>query len=53
MVDYEKMYFELFDKLTDILLDIQKIQQSVEEIYIEDESKLTTIQEPIIKNCNG
>ncbi len=52
MVDYEKMYFELFNKLTDILLDIQKIQQSMEEIYIENAGKLTAMQEPVIKNRN-
>jgi len=43
MFNIDIKYIELFNKLTDILLDIQKIQQSMEEIYIENAGKLTAM----------
>ena len=35
MPDYEKMYFELFNGVTDIIEDLKKLQQKAEENYIE------------------
>ncbi len=35
MADYKKMYFRLFNKITDIIEELQTIQQETEEIYIE------------------
>lgn len=35
MPDYEKMYFELFNGVTDIIEELKKLQQKAEENYIE------------------
>ena len=34
MADYEKLYHLLFNKLTDLHDEIEKIQQLAEELYI-------------------
>ncbi len=36
MPDYEKMYFELFNGVTDIIEDLKKLQQKTEKLYIEE-----------------
>ena len=36
MPDYEKMYFELFNGITDIIEDLKKLQQNAEESYIKE-----------------
>jgi len=36
MPDYKEMYFELFNKLTDIIEELKEIQREVEEKYIEE-----------------
>ena len=41
MEDYKKMYFELFNKITDTLETLKMIQQEAEEIYI-SQSKIDT-----------
>jgi len=35
--DYKKMYFQLFNKITDAITILQKVQIECEEIYIENE----------------
>ncbi len=37
MVDYKKLYFELFNALTDILEKIKEFQKTSEEAHIEAE----------------
>ncbi len=40
MEDYKKMYYELFNKITDAIENLKKIQQEAEEIYLSaDEDK--------------
>ena len=41
-MDYKKMYFELFNKLTDIIEELKELQCKMEEMHINadsDESK--------------
>ncbi len=35
MADYEKLYHLMFNKVTEIIEELQKLQQEAEEIYIE------------------
>lgn len=37
MTDYKDMYFLLLNKITDIINDLQEIQQQSEELYIAQE----------------
>ena len=37
MPDYKKMYFELFNKISDIIEQLQEVQKKAEELYIESE----------------
>ena len=37
MEDYKKMYYELFNKITNIIEELKKIQQDAEERYISAE----------------
>lgn len=37
MPDYQKMYTTLFNKITDLIEELQKVQQLTEEMYMEDE----------------
>ena len=39
MSDYKEMYFELFNKITDIIESLKEIQREMEEKYIEKESE--------------
>ena len=34
MEDYKKMYYELFNKITDVIENLKKIQQEAEEVYL-------------------
>lgn len=36
MADYKSMYYKLFNKVTDVIGDLQEIQQLCEKMYIED-----------------
>lgn len=45
MKDYKEMYFLLFNKITDIIENLQEIQQQVEEMYIvQEETSSKTIK---------
>ncbi len=35
MPDYEKMYFELFNGVTDIIEELKALQQKAEKLYID------------------
>lgn len=43
MSNYKEMYLKLFNKITDVINELQEIQQLTEEMYIE--SKEITIIE--------
>lgn len=45
MADYKKMYYILFNKITDIIKDLQEVQQLTEEIYIEQEEKIKKLSQ--------
>ena len=34
MPDYKKMYFELFNKITDIIEELKEVQKEAEEMYM-------------------
>lgn len=40
MEDYKEMYFNLFNKITDVIAELQEIQQLTEEIYIDKQEKI-------------
>ncbi len=35
MPDYQKLYYLMFNKVTDIIEELKKLQQDAEEIYID------------------
>lgn len=37
MADYKKMYTTLFNRITQMIEDLEEIQQQTEEMYIEEE----------------
>jgi len=39
MIDYQKMYYELFNEITDIIEKLKQIQIIAEEKYIECEDE--------------
>ena len=39
MPDYQKMYTTLFNKITDVIEELQKIQQLTEEMYLNSQDK--------------
>ena len=36
MADYKEMYFQLFNKLTDVIEELKEIQCKMEDIYSDD-----------------
>ena len=42
MADYKAMYCKLFNKVSDVICDLQEIQQICEEMYIESEEENLT-----------
>lgn len=43
MPDFPTMYTALFNKITDVIADLQEIQQLTEEMYISAAPKLTVL----------
>ena len=43
MEDYKKMYLELFNKITDTIETLKKIQQEAEETFITSNDDVTTV----------
>ena len=39
MPDYEKMYFELFNKITDVIEELKEIQGKMEEKFMDDDNE--------------
>lgn len=49
ITNYKEMYFLLFNKITDTIEDLQKIQQQAEEMYISQEEFSSTTTELLPK----
>lgn len=45
MADYKKMYFLLFNKITDTITELQDIQQKAEEMCITHEGKIIELND--------
>lgn len=45
MADYKKMYFELFNKITDVIEELKEIQCKTEAIYMECDSAEEEVQD--------
>ena len=43
MEDYKELYFELFNKITDTIESLKKIQQEAEETFITSNDDVTTV----------
>ena len=43
MENYQKMYYELFNKVTDIIESLKKIQQESEETFITSNDAVTAV----------
>ncbi|MBQ8588074.1 MAG: hypothetical protein IJ454_01645 [Clostridia bacterium] len=43
MEDYKKMYYELFNKITDTIETLKKIQQESEETFITSGENLSAV----------
>ena len=43
MADYQKIYYELFNKVTDIIENLKKIQQEAEETFITSNDDVTIV----------
>ncbi|MEG0913897.1 MAG: hypothetical protein RSG53_09870 [Oscillospiraceae bacterium] len=48
MADYKKMYHTLFNKITDIIDELQVVQQQTEEMFIAQEEQIIKVN--AIKN---
>jgi len=48
MPDYQKMYHVLFNKITDVIGELQSIQRQTEEIYISGEEQI--IELSVVEN---
>ncbi|MGI5985560.1 MAG: hypothetical protein ACOX7O_06865 [Oscillospiraceae bacterium] len=50
MPDYKKMYYVLFNKITDVIGELQVAQQRTEEMYIVGEERVIELN--VLKNEN-
>ena len=46
MTDYKGLYYQLFNKITDVIEELQEAQKQAEEMYINSE------QDDSSKECN-
>jgi len=46
MPDYKKMYTTLFNKITDVIEQLQEVQRETEEMYIESPEPELIVIEP-------
>ena len=45
MEDYKKLYYELFNKITDVIETLKKIQQDAEERFISANDDISAVAE--------
>lgn len=38
MADYKSLYYQLFNKITDVIEELKEVQQQAEEVYINTSS---------------
>lgn len=50
MPDYQRMYTTLFNAVTDAIRELQKSQQTTEEIYISSEEPTIATAPPVSDN---
>ncbi len=53
MADYKKMYFELFNKITDVIDELKAVQCKTEEIYMDtdfEEDEVTSEDDELFEN---
>ena len=43
MADYQKMYYDLFNKITDVIENLKQIQRKAEETFIASNDDITTV----------
>lgn len=43
MPDYQKVYHVLFNKITDVISELQSVQQQTEELYINGEEQVIAL----------
>lgn len=46
MADYQQMYLKLFNKVTDVIEELQQVQRETEELYIQCEETELTVLKP-------
>ena len=46
--DYETLYFQLFNKITDVIQELQDVQRQVEDAYISMNSKNDVPEKPTL-----
>lgn len=46
MENYEKMYFKLFNDITEVIHALERIQQEAEEMFLSQESEMKIGQTP-------
>lgn len=50
MADYKKLYFSLYNDITDVIEQLKKIQQNAEENYLsQDEANIVEIKVKKVK----
>lgn len=46
MTDYQRLYYLLFNKITDVIAELQQLQQEAEALYIADGLPSLTLLPP-------
>lgn len=46
MADYQQMYLKLFNKVTDVIGELQQVQRETEELYIKGSEPDLTVLKP-------
>lgn len=46
MTDYQQMYSNLFNKVTDVVEELQQVQRETEELYIKNSEPGLTMLKP-------
>jgi len=48
MTDYQKMYIKLFNKITNVIEELQEIQRQTEQLYMDNKDSEIILLEPLI-----
>ena len=44
MADYKKMYFELFNTITDVIEQLKEVQQKAEAVYMNEQAEIISFE---------